>query len=73
MRFGYARHGRHRIAGRVWRRLSKGITNLQKAENQYYSFVRIKITLLTSDLFCDILSLLLGGKQLNRHFMKWRR
>ena len=70
MRFDYAHkvpmnfreRGIHRIAGIVWRRLSKGITNLQKAENQNYSFVRIKNTLLTSDLFCDILSPLIGGK-----------
>gem|GEM_PF-4955146 len=57
----------------VWRRLSKGIIIFQKAGGQNYWFLRIKIELLTSNLFCDILSLLLGGKQFNRHSMKWRR
>jgi hypothetical protein len=34
-------------------------------EVKYYNFVRIQIGLLTSNLFCDILLILIGGKQLN--------
>lgn len=45
----------------------------KKPENEFLQNCENLIPLLTSDLFCDILSLLLGDKQLNCHFTKWRR
>jgi hypothetical protein len=47
------------------RRLSKGLKFPQRAENQGYNFIRIKIPPLTSEMKYDILSALFGGKPAN--------